>query len=121
MKINEKHIILVKTLMNEGSQPLSSEVLAMTLGTNTKSLKKYLDETSSALEEKAGARIVAKSGSGITLDVFDEPKYEKFFVSFNANYRGSKLLQIRYDPTVIYIVTRLMFDWDESLSADFFA
>jgi lichenan operon transcriptional antiterminator len=115
--LNHVQVLLLRNLLNT-QEPLSSEVLAVSLGTAAKTIRSNIDMIDKILQLAAGARIVSKTGSGIYLDVFDSEEFRVFSHNFNLKYLDDYYVPNKYSERITHITRRLLFSMDRYITID---
>lgn len=99
---------LIRHLLN-AQNPLSSDVLAVVMGTTAKTIRSNIDSINEILKLTCGARIVSKTGIGYYLEVLDENEFWNFNHTFNSKYFDDYLLPDVATARIRYIIRRLLF------------
>ncbi len=99
---------LIRHLLN-AQNPLSSDVLAVVMGTTSKTIRSYIDSINEILKLTCGANIVSKTGTGYYLEVLDEAEFWNFNQTFNSKYFDDYLLPDIETARIRYMIRRLLF------------
>jgi len=99
---------LIRHLLN-AQNPLSSDVLAVVMGTTSKTIRSYIDSINEILKLTCGAKIVSKTGTGYYLEVLDEAEFWNFNQTFNSKYFDDYLLPDVETARIRYMIRRLLF------------
>lgn len=77
----DRHLKILLELLNE-KETLTANELAVTLGVSNKTIRNRLSQIKKEIENH-GASLVAKSGSGYSLEVFDQKAFDGFIHEFH--------------------------------------
>lgn len=106
-QLGKREILILKHLIN-AQRPLSSELLAVILGTSPKTVRNSMSVVNDILKIAGGAKILSKTGSGYTLEIMDENEFRVFMQTFNAKYLDAYWVPNEASERVEYIVRRLL-------------
>lgn len=106
-QLGKREILIIKHLIN-AKKPLSSDVLGVILGTSPKTIRSSMDYVGEILKIAGGAKIISKTGSGYSIDVFDDNEYRVFMQTFNAKYLDAYWIPTNISTRVTYIIRRLL-------------
>ncbi|GAB6109708.1 BglG family transcription antiterminator [Fusibacter bizertensis] len=106
-QLGKREILIVKHLIN-AKKPLSSDVLGVILGASPKTIRGSMDYVGEILKIAGGAKIISKTGSGYSIEVFDDNEYRVFMQTFNAKYLDAYWIPTNISTRVTYIIRRLL-------------
>lgn len=106
-QLGKREILILKHLIN-AQRPLSSELLAVILGTSPKTVRNSMSVVNDILKIAGGAKILSKTGSGYTLEIMDENEFRVFMQTFNAKYLDAYWVPNEASERVEYIVRCLL-------------
>lgn len=106
-QLGKREILIIKHLIN-AKKPLSSDVLGVILGTSPKTIRSSMEYVGEILKIAGGAKIISKTGSGYSIDVFDDNEYRVFMQTFNAKYLDAYWIPTNISTRVTYIIRRLL-------------
>ncbi len=117
--LNKQQILIIRQLINV-KEPISSDVLAVVLGTTAKTVRSNMNMINEILELTGGARIISKTGKGCYLEIFDKNEFRVFTQTFNTKYLDDYWIPTNSSPRISYIIRRLLFT-EEYVKIDQFA
>ena len=106
-QLGKREILIIKHLIN-AKKPLSSDVLGVILGTSPKTIRSSMEYVGEILKIAGGAKIISKTGSGYSIEVFDDNEYRVFMQTFNAKYLDAYWIPTNISTRVTYITRRLL-------------
>lgn len=112
MVIQNKRIFqILKVLNNNHNRVITGKYLADLIGVSSRTIRSDMKEAAWLLKGR-GAHIAAEAGSGYTLEVDDEEKYEKFIERYSLNhskvYKGLNIVPSDYNDRISFIIARIL-------------
>lgn len=107
-QLGKREILIIKHLIH-AKKPISSDLLGVILGVSPKTIRSSMLFVGEILKIAGGARLISKTGSGYSLDIFDEKEFRVFTQTFNTKYLDAYWIPTHASVRVTYIIRRLLF------------